>query len=348
MKKLKLEWLKAFRAPLIAVTIGLFFGGVVMAFSGTNPITGIIALLKGGYGSTYALVTTLTRATPILFAALAASLAWGSGYSSMGAGGQMVLGALVCAIIAPLVPGPGWLVCLVSIAAAVLTGMAWSLLSAYISERFATSLLIITLMCNYLADGIASYFTTYVFKDPFGVDASAIQTQKLTVGVLPKLIGTYSLHTGFLLALLAAVLLWFVSRKTRFGYQAKMNGLNVNFARYGGVPSVKMMLLTLLICGGIAGLGGAIEVLGTRLRYVDGMITSPGYAWSGIIASLMAGNHPIGAIISSIFLAGLTTGGATVERQLGVASEVTLIIQGIITLLITAQLVIKWKKGEKS
>ncbi len=104
------------------------------------------------------------------------------------------------------------------------------------------------------------------------------------------------------------------------------------------------MYYVLLFSGALAGLGGAIEVLGTCYRFVDGMITSPGYAWSGIIASLMSSNHPIGIFVSAIFLAGMTTGGSSIERSMGVPSEVTIIIQGIITLLITAKFVIKRKK----
>lgn len=103
-----------------------------------------------------------------------------------------------------------------------------------------------------------------------------------------------------------------------------------------------------MLSGALAGVGGACEVLGTRYRYVDSMITSPGYAWTGIIASLMSSNHPVGILVSSIFLAGLTTGGSTIERSMGVPSEVTTIIQGIITLLITAKFAVKWYKKKQN
>lgn len=126
-----------------------------------------------------------------------------------------------------------------------------------------------------------------------------------------------------------------------------MNGLNPRFAIYGGIDSKKMMIATLLLSGAIAGLGGASEVLGTRLRYVDAMISSPGYAWTGIIASLMSYNNPLGSIFSSIFLAGLTTGGSLIERSLGVATEVTQIIEGVITLFITSTIIYKYRFFER-
>ena len=278
--------------PLQAIVVGLLIGGVIIAFSGFNPFEAIIGMFKGGFGSAYYLTTTLTRSVPIIFAGLAGALAWGSGYSSLGAAGQMVLGAFTSAVVAVICPGPTVFVVTMSLLSGALVGVLYSLISAYVSERFKLDLLIITLMMNYIADYIASYFTTYVVKDPLGLDP--------------------------------------------------------NFANYGGINSTKMMYYVLMLSGALAGVGGACEVLGTRYRYVDSMITSPGYAWTGIIASLMSSNHPVGILVSSIFLAGLTTGGSTIERSMGVPSEVTTIIQGIITLLITAKFAVKWYKKKQN
>lgn len=333
--------------PIQAIVVGLILGGVIIGLSGFNPFEALIGMFKGGFGSAYYLTTTLTRAVPIIFAGLAGALAWGSGYSSLGAAGQMVLGAFTSAIVAANCPGPAVFVVFVALLSGMIVGILYSVLSAYLSERFKLDLLIITLMLNYVADYIASYLTTYVVKDPLAVDSSAIQTQKLTDAILPKIFNGYSLHYGFVIALIAVFVILFIMKKTSFGYKARMGGLNPNFANFGGVNSTKMMYYTLILSGAIAGLGGACEVLGARYRYVDAMITSPGYAWTGIIASLMSSNHPVGILVSSIFLAGITTGGSTIERNMGVPSEVTTIIQGIITLLITARFVVNWYKKNK-
>lgn len=341
------KFFEPLKHPIQAIVVGLILGGVIIGLSGFNPFEAIIGMFKGGFGSLYYLTTTLTRSVPIIFAGLAGALAWGSGYSSLGAAGQMVLGAFTSAIVAANLKGPAVFVVIVALITGIVVGILYSILSAYLSERFKLDLLIITLMLNYVVDYIASYFTTYVVKDPLAVDSSAIQTQKLTEAILPKMFKGYSLHYGFIIALIAVFLILFIMKKTSFGYKAKMGGLNPNFANYGGVNSTKMMYYVLMLSGAIAGLGGACEVLGARYRYVDAMITSPGYAWTGIIASLMSSNHPVGILVSSIFLAGLTTGGSTIERSMGVPSEVTTIIQGIITLLITARFVAKWYKKNK-
>ena len=329
------------KQAFIATLVGFTVGGVVIAWSGFNPFDTIIKLLIGGFGSAYYLTTSLTRSIPIIFAGLSAALAWGSGYPSLGASGQMILGAMVSSQIAVKMPGPPALVVFFSIIGGMVAGMAYSSIANWISESFKLYLLIVTLMMNYIADNIVSYFIHYVIKDPLGLDSSAIQTQKIENAILPRIFEKFTIHWGFIIALGVVLFLWFLLYRTVFGYRSRMGGLNKFFAEYGGIDSQKMMYGVLLLSGAVAGLGGASEVLGVRFRYVDGMISSPGYAWSGVIASLIANNHPVGIFFSSILLAGLTTGGSAVERSLGVPSEGSIIIQTVIPLLITAKFVIK-------
>lgn len=332
----------------LAIIVGFFIGGLVINWSGFNAIAAILRMLEGGFGSGYYLTTTLTRATPIIFAGFAAALAWGSGYPSLGASGQMILGAMVSSQIAISVDGPDLVIIILSILGGMIAGMVYSFISGWISDRFQIYLLIVTLMMNYIADYIASYFTHYFIKDPFGLDSSAIQTQKIEIGFLPRIFSDFTTHYGFIIALVFGGVLWFIRYRTVFGYRARMGGLNALFAEYGGLNSKKMMYGVLLLSGAMAGLGGACEVLGTRFRYVNGMISSSGYVWSGIIASLIASNHPIGIVISSIFLAGLTTGGSAVERSMSVPSEVSAIIQSVITLLMTAKFIVSFRHGKFS
>lgn len=335
--------INALKLPVVAVAVGLLFGGIIIACSGINPFSAILGLLKGGYGSTYLIFTTLSRATPIIIAGLASALVWGSGYESMGMGGQMTMGALTAAIVGVACPGPDAVVVLVSLTAGALAGAMYSLVPTWLGHKFQVSLLISTLMMNYVADYLSSYFTTYVFKDPHGADSSAIQTAEISA-VLPRFIEKYSLHAGFLIAVGCVILIYFIMNRTVFGYQARIGGLNARFADYGGINSTRMMYRILTLSAALAGMAGAIEVLGTKHRFVDQMITSPGYAWSGITASIMAGYNPLGIFVSSVFLAGLTTGGSYIERNMGVPSEVSTVIQGVITMLVTIRLIMTWKR----
>ena len=331
----------------IAIVVGLIVGGIIMAITGHNPFAGIAGLIGGGYLSKYAIASTLTRATPIIFAGLSAALAWGSGYSSMGAQGQMIIGAITAAIVTPALNTPPVLTVIITMLASMVAGALFSLMSAFISYKFEAYLLIITLMFNYLADYLASYLTNYVFLDPLALDKLAIQTIKIENSILPRIFSKYTTHYGFIIALVCVAIVYFIVNKTSFGYKARMGGLNPHFADYGGINSSKTMYKVLLLSGAIAGLGGACEVLGTKFRYVDKMITSPGYSWSGITASLMSNYNIIGVLFSSIFLAGITIGGSAIELSMNIPSEITAIIQGVITMLVTAKFVIKLHKGRK-
>lgn len=333
--------------PMISILIGFLIGGLIMAISGYDPFSAIGGILKGGFAAGYNLTTTLTRATPIIFAGLAAALAWGSGYPSMGAAGQMALGALTAAIVAVKCPGSPVFVCIISLLSGAAVGMLVALFSAYICDRFDLWLLIVTLMLNYVCENICSYLTTYVVKDPMGADASAIQTQLIEKGTLPRLFPKYTLHIGFIMAVIVVFLIAFVMQRTSFGYKARMTGLNPEFANYGGVSSRKMMFFVMMLSGALAGLGGAIEVLGTRYRYVDAMISSPGYAWTGVITALMSGYNPVGVLFSAVFLGGITTGGSAIQRGMGLSADIVSIISGTITLLVTAKFIISWKNPFK-
>ncbi|MBQ1826485.1 MAG: ABC transporter permease [Erysipelotrichaceae bacterium] len=340
---LKEIW-RPLQQPVLASAVGLFVGAIIILLAGYDPLKAIAGLIRNGFFTKYAIASTLTRATPIIFAGLAAALAWGSGYSSMGAQGQMILGSLTSALLAANLKGPAWLVIIVSLGAGALVGGLFSFISAWISVRFDAYLLVITLMFNYVADYIASYLVNYVYLDPYAADRLAIQTQLIENATLPRLFPKYTVHLGFLIAIAATLLVWFIIRKTSFGYKARMTGLNASFARFGGVKAEKTMFLILILAGSLAGLGGGIEALGTRFRYIDKMITSPGYSWSGITASIMSNYSPIGVLFSSIFLAGITTGGNTTEIIMSIPAEITQIIQGVIIMLITARFVLKKKR----
>ena len=346
MNKVK-RLLSSLAYPLMAILTGLIIGAIIIMSTGKNPVSGIWGLLKGGYLTGFSLASTLTRATPIIFCGVSAALAWGSGYSSMGAQGQMIMGAITAAIVAPRLPGPDWLVVILTILCSMVAGALFSLCSAFVSAKFNAYLLIITLMFNYVANYFASYLTNYVFLDPYALDKLAIQTQKIEGPILPRILSKYTTHYGFVIALAVVILVNFLVKRTSFGYKARMGGLNPHFAEYGGIKSRKTMYMVLMISGAIAGLGGACEVLGTKFRYVDEMITSPGYSWSGITASLMSNYNMIGTLFSSIFLAGITVGGASIELTMNIPSEITQIIQGVISMLITAKIAIDWSKLNK-
>ena len=333
--------LDAVTQPLVAVLISLLLGAVVILVIGKNPIEAYGEMIRGAFGKKVYLMNTLKRATPIIMGGLAVCIAWRSGYEAMGGEGQMILGAMAAALAAYYLPLPGPMRILAALAAAAVAGAFYSMLSGWLYEKFEVTFVISTLMLNYIANYFAAYLCNYPLRDP---EANVYQMQNAQTGKIPSFatlppIAKGWVHWGFVLALAAVILTWFLFSKTTFGYKSRIGGLNARFALYGGINPRRMLYIVMILSGLMAGLGGAFEALGSKGRYVDQMIFSTGYAWSGMVAALLAGMNPIGTAVASVLLAGLAVGGSTMMLNMSIPLEVCNIIEGIITLLMSVKLV---------
>lgn len=343
--------LKSLIQPLLAVLIGLLAGTVAILIVGGNVFETYGEMWKGAFGSFYFFTNTLARATPIILVGLGVALAFKAGFFNMGAEGQMVLGALASALTALYLPGPGWFVTIVSILVGAIVGGIWSLLAGWLDAKFGMNLLITTLLLNYIATLFAGYMAAYPFKDTSG-SAALAQTAMIDHSVwLPKIFQGMGVHTGFIFAVIATVVLYYFMQKTVPGYEIRMLGSNPSFAAYGGVKRVRMMMLSMVVSGALAGIAGAGEVLGTQYRFIDGSLSNANYAWSGIMATLLAGSHPLGTAVSAFLLAALQTGFMGVERNTDVPLEVGSVIQAVLTLFVSARIgysFLKRRKGNKT
>ncbi|CAJ1316385.1 putative ABC transporter permease protein YufP [Paenibacillus nuruki] len=323
--------------PIIAVIIGLLAGAIAIVLLGDSVIDTYAEMWNGAFGSFYFLTNTLTRATPIILTGLGVALAFRAGFFNMGSTGQMVLGGLAAAITALYLPGPGWMVLVVSLVVGMAIGGLWSLFAGYMDAKFGINLLISTLLLNYIASLFAGYMVAFPLKDQSGSAAMA-QTPMIDKSIwLPKLFSGMSLHAGFILAIVAAIALYIFIQKSVSGYEIRMLGNNPFFAAYGGVKRGRMMVVAMLTSGALAGLAGAGEVLGTQHRYLDGALASADYGWSGIMATLLASSNPLGTAVAGILLAALQTGAMGVERNTNVPLEVASVIQAVLTLFVSAR-----------
>jgi len=334
--------------PVMALAFALLVGMLAILVTGENPLIVYGTMFKGAFGGKYYLLTTLTRATPIIICGLGAAIAWSSKYMGIGGEGQMIVGGFVCAVIALNVPGPAWFKLISAVVGAMLAGGLLSLLSAWLLDKFKMSLAISTLMFNYSAQFIVLHFTANVFQDTTG-DAKLTQTLKLAENLrLPRIFEGYGLHYGFVIAVVLVILVWFMMNRTTFGYESRMSGFNVNFCNYGGISGRKVMYGMLALSGVLCALAGVGEVLGTQYRYVHNTYVSASYAWVGLNAALISGYNPIGILITSIVLAGIQTGGAAIARSTSVPLEISSIIQGCITLFISAKIIINLRSRKKA
>ncbi|GKU75609.1 ABC transporter permease [Paenibacillus sp. L3-i20] len=347
MVKLK-GFLRSLLQPLLAIIVGLAVGAVAIVIVGGSITETYAEMWKGAFGNFYFITNTLSRATPIILIGLGVALAFRAGFFNMGSEGQMVLGALSAALAAIYVPGPGWLKIIAALFAGIIAGGIWSAFAGWLDAKFRMNLLITTLLLNYIAIFFASYMVTYPFKDNTG-SAALSQTIMLDQPAwLPKLFSGYSLHVGFVLAVVGAIILYAYLKHTVKGYEIRMLGGNPLFASYGGIQRGKLMIASMFVSGGLAGLAGSVEVLGTQYRFIDGALTAPGYAWSGIMATLLAGSHPLGTAVAAILLAALQTGGMGMERNTEVPLEVSSIIQAVLILFVSAKLTLSFIKRKKA
>lgn len=344
IKKQLLSFYNIIKQPLIATILGLLVGLIFIIVSGKNPIEVYFLMFKKSFFEPYYFMQTLTRSTPVIICGISTAIAWRAGYINIGVEGQMISGAFASTICAIYIPINGLLGLLISIVVGMTVGGLYASIVSILNIKFKTSIVISTLMMNYIANYIASYFVSYPFRDQSG-DGLSLMSKNIPEGlrffILKK---DTTLNLGIIIAILVVLAFLFMANKMVFGYESKMTGLNPNFAKYGGVTESKVMLKTLALSGAVAALAGICEIFGYKYRYIDGMFTSAGYAWTGLMAALIANLHPIGILFTSIFLSGLQVGGQAIQRTSNIPLQMATVIQSSITLFVSVKLVFSFIK----
>lgn len=333
--------------PIVAIFLGLLAGSIAILVAGGSIAETYSEMWKGAFGSFYFFTSTLSRATPVILIGMGAVIAFRSGFFNLGAEGQMVLGGLSAALVGLYLPGPGWLVCIAALIAGVVAGGIWSAMAGYFDVRFRVNLLITTLLLNYIATLFAGYMVAYPFKDRTGSAAMAQSAMLDSSLWLPKLFKGMAVHSGLIIAVIAVIALYVYLTKSVSGYEARMLGGNPLFAVYGGIKRTSLMIATMFASGGLAGLAGATEVLGSQYRFIDNAFSSADYAWTGIMAALLANANPIGTAVAAFFLAALQTGGMGVELNTEVPLEIGAVIQAVLILFITVKFTMSFWKRRK-
>lgn len=329
--------LKSLQTPVLAILGGVLIGAVIMLLSGYNPWEAYTAMFQGVFGGRRFsnFISMINRATPIIGMGLAAAIPFRVGFYNIGGEGQMVLGGVTAALVALYLPFPIWLRLPTVFLCAVVVAGSYAWLAAFLQFRFKIPLLISTLLMNYPARFLASYLVSHPFRD---VASGMTQSHRIEQAMrLPKLVERTQWHGGILIILLVAVITAIVFNRWVAGYELRMMGFNASFAQYGGVNFQKRGYQVMFFSGAVAGLVGCIEVLGTHYRYIDGMLVTPLYAWTGVMAALLANTLPLGVVIVGFFFSMIQTGGFGMERNSSVPREIVHIIQAMIIMLVAAR-----------
>jgi general nucleoside transport system permease protein len=318
-------------APLGAVAVTLMVGSLLVAWAGAPVGRAYLLLLEGGFGSRFALTETLTRATPLILTGLAAAVAFRARLYNIGAEGQLYFGALAAVAIGGLHGGegfiaPAWVLFPLMMLAAMSAGALLLLGPALLKSRLGVDEVVTTLLLNFIVLLFVSAMLDGPMKDPtaMGWPQSVAIAEALQ---LDKLVERSRVHTGLAVAVVLAVLLWGLLRFTRFGLSLRAVGANARAAAFAGIPVQGVVVRVALLSGALAGLAGAVEVAG-RAGYVT-LDMSPGYGYSGIVVAMLAGLHPVGVVLASVFVAGILVGADSMSRAVTVPSFIADVIVAV-------------------
>jgi general nucleoside transport system permease protein len=324
--------------PIAAIVAAMAASAVFIVAAGVNPLDAYAAMVQGSVGSPNALAVTGVRMTPILLTGLAVALSFRAGLFNIGAEGQLYLGAAASSLVAlaPLgVPAPVHIV--LALLAGFIGGALWILVPAYLRAYRGVSEVVTTLMLNFVGILVVSYLVDPSIGPMGERGASYAQSVPIEASArLPILMERTSLHAGLLIGIAVAVGLYLVIRYTPFGFRLRMLGANPVAARFAGVHSARQMLLVMLLSGGIAGLAGAVEVMGLRHRLFDHF--SPGYGYDGIAVALLAGANPLAVMATAGFFGALRAGSSLMQQVTRIETSIVLIIQALTILFVIAGL----------
>jgi simple sugar transport system permease protein len=323
--------------PTGGVLVALVIGGIMLLILKVNPLTAYTAMLRGAVGSTFGLTQTLVKATPLLLVGLGICIAFRASVINIGGEGQIIVGALAATWF-PLTfhTWPGWLLIPSTMLMGFLAGAAWGFVPGILKARLHVNEILSTIMMNSIALQLMNLLLQGPLMDPAGVAAGTYlaQSAQLPHQVwLARLVPRTLLHSGAIVAVILAVLVYIFLWRTTIGYRIRAVGLNPNASRYSGINVPFNQALSLTLAGGFAGLAGVIEVIGVQHRLLEGLTS--GYGFTGIVAALLGGLHPLGLIPASILFGGLLVGGDTMQRAVQVPSSLVMAILGLVVLFVS-------------
>ncbi len=343
--------------PLIAVLASFVIGGVIIVIIGDNPFAAFWIFIESSFGSVKGITETLFYATPLIFTGLAVAVAFRCGLLNIGAEGQLYVAAFATAWVGIKFGGtvvnvfgkqedwswislPAILLIPLCIATAIIVGGFWGAIPGFLKAKFGSHEVINTIMLNFVAIALVSYFTQYYFKipgdpilqtAPIGKAAHIPQLNQF----LPFVPETVALNVAFLIAILMCVLVYIFLWKTKWGYELRAVGENPDAAEYGGISPKKQIVIAMTISGSLAGMVAVGEVLGYRHNYYDGF--SAQWGFFGIAVALLGRNHPLGVFIAAIFFAMIMRGGLFIDIDTKyITKDLVEVLQAIIIILVAS------------
>ncbi len=370
LKRFRFERMLDLLLPLIAVVGALIIGAVILVLLDKNPLDAYQAMITGAFANKNGLADTLVKATPLLLVGLGIVIAFRASVINIGAEGQLIVGAMLTTYLA-LELGealPGFVVIIICLLAGSFIGGVWAAIPGYLKARLGVNEILSTIMMNQIAIQISFFLLRGPMIDPAEIEAGtniphsarlpkATDLPRFTdvarwlgfpgsakdlglTGFSKELYGLLveptRLHTGLLIAIIMAILVYVFLWRTTIGYRIRAVGLNPSASRYAGIDVPGYTVLSMALSGAFAGLAGAVEILGLHHRMFEPLAVSAGYGFSGIVVALFGKLHPLGAIPSSLLFGGLLVGGDKMQRAVQVPQVLVTALLGLVVLFVVS------------
>jgi simple sugar transport system permease protein len=328
---------------LLSFLAAVAVGSLIMVWYKQNPIEIYRLLLRGAYGSQRSIFISLQRATPLIFTALASTLAFRTGVFNVGVEGQFFIGAIAGTYVGFRFDLPTIIHLPLALLAGFAAGAIWAYFPTILRQRLRISEIVTTIMTNYIATFFISYLVNYPLRDaptapespPVLPSARLPQFVELTRAWSRPLGKGSQAHVGILLALVLVALLYIVFRRTKLGYEWRMAGISFPFAEFVGVNLDRTFITGMLVSGGIAGLGGAVEILGVWREYKD--FFAFGFGFRGNLSALLGGRTVIGSALAALFYGSMEAGALGLEWAAGIPRQLIDIAVSLIFFFMAAE-----------
>jgi len=332
------SWGSALLLPSLAIFTALVIGAVIIVATGADVLAAYGGLFMGAIGTPRAIAFTLVDATPYIFGGLAVLIGFRGGLFNIGVEGQIAVGSMCAAIVGAFVELPPGLHALAAFTAGALGGAIWGAIPGWLRARTGAHEVITTIMFNY----IAIRTTDYLIKVPFlDTESSAQRTPFIASGAeIPFIFGEdYRLHFGFLIAVAVAFLTNWILQRTILGFEIRTVGANPDAAHYAGMDVPRTIVSTMALSGLLAGMAGAVQVLG--LEHNLKAAFSAGYGFDSIAIALLAASNPLGIIPAAIFWGALRNGAGLMQLNSGISINLINIVQALVIAFVAADQIVR-------
>lgn len=326
---------KRFRVyrTIFSIVLALFVAFLLIYSVSHKPLEDFITLLIGPLKNSSRIITVISKMIPLLFTGIAVSLIYSAGQINIAAEGSFFFGCIAATIVG-VIPGiPIYLHIPLCLLAGFLAGSIIMGIPGWMHVKYDVVTIVSSLMINYVVLHGGLYIILNPLRDANAGFEASIPFQ--SSAILPKLFGEDRLHLGLIIGILVVIFGIILKYKTPFGYEIQTVGQNKNFAKLSGINSEKVIILTSLLAGAIAGLGGTVEVLGNYSRFVYPGFTNHG--WDGIMIAVLCRNNPKMVPFGALFLAYIKTAADSLNLTSSIPIEIVSIIQAVIIIFVAAE-----------